>query len=68
MSYYIGTYKECKDYDSKVSKSEGYVNGDNWASIHLGVNNCAILTHEKYKSALECVEVLPDEFTIKDAE
>jgi len=50
--YYTGTQKQCWTYDAEVSKMEGYVKEDNWATTvkHPDKELYAIFKHPKYDS------------------
>jgi len=73
--YYIGTEQECINYDLKVSQSEKYSEGSNWANpiqSKINPNKWAILKAcpdtcpRTYNSTTQEVESLPSEFINQD--
>ena len=52
--YYIGTKATCTNYDKKVTESENYKDGDNWANPieHPTSGKWAILKHNNYVSEM----------------
>lgn len=70
--YYIGTYQQCINYDLKVTQSEKYSEGSNWANpiqSQTAPNKWAILkaytkngSPRTYNSEMQEVEELPNDF------
>jgi len=66
MSFFIGTYQQCLDYDNQVTIGESYNQdrGINWAIIHEHPNGTdfAILKHDNYDAELTLVESLGNDW------
>lgn len=64
MSYYLGTYQECVNYDHIVTQGEKYVHNDNWAEprVHPNGNEYAIKKHRNHEVELRLTESLSEDW------
>ena len=66
MSFYIGTYQECNEYDNLVTIGESYnkERGINWGIIHEHPNQIdfSIIKHPKYDAQMTEVDSLSDDW------
>ena len=63
MAYYIGTNKECTDYNQEVTAGENYRGTTtHWSDIIENPTQVqyAVIKNDKYPSDMDEVEVLPE--------
>lgn len=63
--YYIGTKKQCEDYNQEVTLGQNYQGiTRQWASVieHPTENKCAIVKHDNYSTPMTEVETLTEDW------